>query len=106
MATSPDPDEVALGKRSGHTTTRSRPRGVSGLPDRRTPVTLRCMAEAGWVADALVIFGITGDLARRMTFPALYRLEQRGTLTFPVIGVASSLLTPEELRATGPGSAY
>jgi glucose-6-phosphate 1-dehydrogenase len=29
-------------------------------------------------ADLLVIFGITGDLARRMTFRALYRLERRG----------------------------
>jgi glucose-6-phosphate 1-dehydrogenase len=39
-------------------------------------------------ADALVDFGITGDLARRMTFPALYRLEQRGKLDCRVIGVA------------------
>jgi glucose-6-phosphate 1-dehydrogenase len=31
-------------------------------------------------ADVLVIFGITGDLARRMTFRALYRLESRGLL--------------------------
>jgi glucose-6-phosphate 1-dehydrogenase len=29
-------------------------------------------------ADALVIFGITGDLARKMTFPSLYRLEVEG----------------------------
>ena len=34
-------------------------------------------------ADVLVIFGITGDLARRMTFRALYRLERRGLLDFP-----------------------
>src|SRR5258707_7803677 len=39
-------------------------------------------------ADALVIFGVTGDLARRMTFRALYRLEARGLLHVPVIGVA------------------
>jgi glucose-6-phosphate 1-dehydrogenase len=39
-------------------------------------------------ADALVIFGVTGDLARRMTFRALYRLEARGLLRVPVIGVA------------------
>ena len=39
-------------------------------------------------ADLLVIFGITGDLARRMTFRALYRLERRGLLDGPVIGVA------------------
>jgi glucose-6-phosphate 1-dehydrogenase len=39
-------------------------------------------------ADALVDFGITGDLARKMTFPALYRLEQRGKLDCRIIGVA------------------
>jgi glucose-6-phosphate 1-dehydrogenase len=39
-------------------------------------------------ADALVVFGITGDLARKMTFRSLYRLERRGLLTVPVIGVA------------------
>lgn len=39
-------------------------------------------------ADALVIFGVTGDLARKMTFGALYRLERAGALDCPVIGVA------------------
>lgn len=39
-------------------------------------------------ADALVIFGITGDLAKKMTFRSLYRLERRGLLSTPVIGVA------------------
>ncbi len=38
-------------------------------------------------SDALVIFGITGDLARKMTFRALYRLEGRGKLDCPIIGV-------------------
>ncbi len=38
-------------------------------------------------ADALVIFGITGDLARKMTFRALYRLERRKRLDCPIIGV-------------------
>ena len=38
-------------------------------------------------ADALVVFGITGDLARRMTIPALYRLTEQGLLTCSVIGV-------------------
>ena len=41
-------------------------------------------------ADALVIFGITGDLARKMTFRALYRLEERKLLNCPVIGAASA----------------
>ena len=48
-------------------------------------------------AEVLVIFGITGDLARRMTFRALYRLERRGLLDCPVIGVASDDSTTEQL---------
>lgn len=55
------------------------------------------MPVPGWAADALVIFGITGSLARRMTFPALYRLEKRGALTCPVIGVASTPMSMQEL---------
>jgi glucose-6-phosphate 1-dehydrogenase len=55
------------------------------------------MSKPGWVADALVIFGITGDLARKMTFPALYRLERRGALTCPVIGTAPQPMSTEEL---------
>ncbi|WP_330461486.1 glucose-6-phosphate dehydrogenase [Streptomyces sp. NBC_00820] len=51
----------------------------------------------GWEADALVIFGVTGDLAQKMTFPALYRLERRGLLDVPVIGVAGRKLTTAEL---------
>jgi glucose-6-phosphate 1-dehydrogenase len=39
-------------------------------------------------ADRLVIFGITGDLAKVMTFRSLYRLEQRGLLNCPITGVA------------------
>jgi glucose-6-phosphate 1-dehydrogenase len=39
-------------------------------------------------ADVLVIFGITGDLAKKMTFRSLYRLERRRMLQCPVIGVA------------------
>ena len=39
-------------------------------------------------ADRLVIFGITGDLAKVMTFHSLYRLEERGLLDCPILGVA------------------
>ncbi len=39
-------------------------------------------------SDALVLFGITGDLAHKMIFPALYAMVKRGVLTVPVIGVA------------------
>jgi len=51
------------------------------------------------VADALVCFGITGDLGRRMTLPALYRLTAHGHLRCPVIGVGRRGLRPEELEA-------
>src|SRR5580765_7718973 len=43
---------------------------------------------AGKRADRFVIFGITGDLAKVMTFRSLYRLEQRGLLDCPIVGVA------------------
>jgi glucose-6-phosphate 1-dehydrogenase len=39
-------------------------------------------------SDALVVFGVTGDLAHKMIFPALYAMVKRGVLTVPVIGVA------------------
>ena len=39
-------------------------------------------------SDALVLFGVTGDLAHKMIFPALYAMVKRGTLNVPVIGVA------------------
>lgn len=39
-------------------------------------------------SDALVIFGVTGDLAHKMIFPALYAMVKRGALKVPVIGVA------------------
>lgn len=45
-------------------------------------------------SDALVLFGITGDLPRRMIFPALYALAKHGTLNVPVVGVANSFLEP------------
>ncbi|MGV9296819.1 glucose-6-phosphate dehydrogenase [Amycolatopsis sp. NPDC003676] len=51
---------------------------------------------ADWNAGALVIFGITGDLAAKMTLPALYRLEQRGSLRCPVIGTATAALSQAE----------
>jgi len=44
------------------------------------PVNSNVSHQPGTSADALVIFGITGDLARVMTFHSLYRLERRGLL--------------------------
>jgi len=49
-------------------------------------------------ADALVLFGATGDLAKRKLFPALYHLVRRGQLTVPVIGVARSDWTDDDFR--------
>jgi glucose-6-phosphate 1-dehydrogenase len=51
------------------------------------------------VADVFVIFGITGDLAKVMTFNSLYRLEQRGLLTCPIVGVAVSDWSADDLRS-------
>ena len=50
-------------------------------------------------ADVFVIFGITGDLARVMTFRSLYRLEGRGLLDCPIVGVAFDDWTVDELVA-------
>ncbi len=49
-------------------------------------------------ADVLVIFGITGDLAKVMTFRSLYRLEMRKLLDCPIVGVAVNDWTVEKLR--------
>jgi len=50
------------------------------------------------VADVFVIFGITGDLAKVMTFHSLYRLERRGLLSCPIVGVAVSDWSVDDLR--------
>jgi len=49
-------------------------------------------------ADVLVVFGITGDLARVMTFRSLYRLERRGLLDCPIVGVAVDDWSLDQLR--------
>ena len=49
-------------------------------------------------ADVLVVFGITGDLAKVMTFRSLYRLDARGLLDCPIIGVAVDDWTDDQLR--------
>jgi glucose-6-phosphate 1-dehydrogenase len=49
-------------------------------------------------SDALVIFGVTGDLAHKMIFPALYAMVKRGALKVPVIGVAFPKWSKERLH--------
>ena len=55
-------------------------------PDNRQP------------SDAFVFFGATGDLARKMIFPSLYQMVKHGNLDVPIIGVAFSNWTIEDLR--------
>ena len=58
------------------------------------------MAEANdqTPGDVLVIFGLTGDLAKVMTFRSLYRLESRGILSTPIVGVAVDDWSLDKLR--------
>jgi glucose-6-phosphate 1-dehydrogenase len=54
--------------------------------------------EAQPASDALVVFGMTGDLAHKKIFPALYAMVKRDRLHVPVVGVASSKLNSAQLR--------
>ncbi len=58
----------------------------------------RSVGSGEQVADVFVIFGITGDLAKVMTFHSLYRLERRGLLSCPIVGVAVNDWSVSELR--------
>ncbi len=48
-------------------------------------------------SDSLVFFGMSGDLAHKKIFPALYAMVKKGELKVPVIGVASSSWTVQDL---------
>jgi glucose-6-phosphate 1-dehydrogenase len=62
------------------------------------PATTPASSDFTQTADALVVFGISGDLAKVMTFHSLYRLELRGLLDCPILGVAADDWTVEDLR--------
>src|SRR5262249_18471048 len=68
----------------------------SAVTRRRSRSPMNAPATAP--ADVLVIFGITGDLAKKMTFRSLYRLERRGLLNCPIVGVAHDDWSVVELR--------
>jgi glucose-6-phosphate 1-dehydrogenase len=55
-------------------------------------------------ADALVFFGATGDLAYKKIFPALHGMARHGHLTMPVVAVAKSGWTLDQLRARAQDS--
>jgi glucose-6-phosphate 1-dehydrogenase len=59
----------------------------------------KAASKSDQAADVLAIFGISGDLAKKMTFRALYRLEERGRLGCPIVGVAIDEWDDEQLRA-------
>ncbi len=69
---------------------------MSATQSTVAPVT--ATRDASAPADALVVFGITGDLAKVMTFRSLYRLDRRGLLDCPIIGVAANDWTVAQLR--------
>src|SRR6185503_2205246 len=62
------------------------------------------MQSDGGRSDALVFFGITGDLAYKKIFPALHAMAGRGMLGLPVVGVASSAMTRDALVARARAS--
>jgi glucose-6-phosphate 1-dehydrogenase len=73
-------------------------RGRGAAPAHPPHVSASARPAAGERADVLVIFGITGDLAKKMTLLSLYRLEARGLLNCPIVGVAADQWSLERLR--------
>jgi glucose-6-phosphate 1-dehydrogenase len=71
---------------------------TTAVPPRSHVAAARRGAAADAPADAFVVFGITGDLAKVMTFNSLYRLEARGLLDCPIVGVAVNDWSVEQLR--------
>ena len=63
-----------------------------------SPETRTETDQTGQPADVFVAFGITGDLAKVMTFMSLYRLERRGLLDCPIVGVAVDDWTVDDLK--------
>ena len=72
--------------------------GGSGTIAAPATTGSRAAEEAPQPADVLVVFGITGDLAKVMTFRSLYRLEARGLLDCPIVGVAVDDWTDDQLK--------
>jgi glucose-6-phosphate 1-dehydrogenase len=70
---------------------------TASLRSSATVAAARAVHDRGTAADVLVIFGITGDLARKMTFRALYRLERRRLLNCHIIGVAAEDISLDQL---------
>jgi glucose-6-phosphate 1-dehydrogenase len=65
---------------------------------RKEEAKLKQTSDRAMHSDALVLFGVTGDLAYKKIFPALYAMSKRGVFNVPVIGVAISKWSTEQLR--------
>jgi glucose-6-phosphate 1-dehydrogenase len=75
----------------------------SASPSRRAPAPAaspRANSDGNGMSDALVLFGATGDLAKKKIFPAVYHMIEDGTLPagVPVVGVSSSSWSDDVLR--------
>lgn len=57
-------------------------------------------------ADALVLFGVSGDLAHRKLLRALYHITARGQLNLPVIGIAASDWDDQQLALHAAGRSH
>ena len=56
------------------------------------------MSDAAAPSDAFLLFGATGDLAKKKLWPALYELTREGRMDMPIIGIARSDWGDEEMR--------
>src|SRR3954470_10278534 len=98
-ASPPSGDDGGPAPRPGFRATRPPEEGERMTTARRRQARSAAEETVGrQPADALVVFGITGDLAKVMTFTSLYRLERRGLLDCPIIGVAVDDWTADDLR--------
>jgi glucose-6-phosphate 1-dehydrogenase len=71
---------------------------TSAMSTTATPQPQAATTRPPETADVFVAFGITGDLAKVMTLRSLYRLERRGLLSCPIVGVAVQDWSDDDLR--------
>src|SRR3954447_11416828 len=73
-------------------------RAMTTVEARPAPAAASAADSGSNAADVFVAFGISGDLAKVMTLRSLYRLERRGLLNCPIVGVAVDDWTVDDLR--------
>src|SRR5579862_6134261 len=80
------------------------PFNFSSVATRKKPPPRRRMPDGRFPLGRPGVFGVTGDLAHKMIFPALYAMAKRGTLKVPMIGVALAKWSRERLHKRVTGS--